>query len=245
MDTLLVEDDPAIARALVEGLARYGFVVRHVTTGAQALREHAGAAVVLLDLGLPDGDGIDVCRALRAVSDVPLIIITARSDEVERVVGLEVGADDYLPKPFGMRELVARMRAVLRRTEGSLAAAVRSAAAPPEQDRGETPLRVGRLEVHRAARRVLVAGSGAGVAQEVTQEVVLSPKEFDLLEQLASTPGAVRTRDDLLTTVWDENFHGSGRTLDVHVGSLRRKLSGVVEVQTVRGVGFRLEAVAG
>lgn len=245
MDTLLVEDDPAIARALSEGLARYGFVVRHVQTGAEALRDHPGAAVVLLDLGLPDGDGIDVCRSLRAVSDVPIIIITARSDEVERVVGLEVGADDYLPKPFGLRELVARMRAVLRRTESAPAlSAALSTALPAAPVEDEAPVRVGRLRFHQGARRVFVDPAPGQGPDPV--EVTLAAKEFDLLAQLVSAPGLVRTREELLAQVWDENFHGSTRTLDVHVGALRRKLSGAaVEVQTVRGVGFRLEAVPG
>lgn len=235
MDTLLVEDDPAIARALVTGLARYGFGVRHVTTGAQALTDHPGAAIVLLDLGLPDTDGLDVCRRLRALSDVPIIITTARSDEVERVVGLEVGADDYHSKPFGLRELVARMRAVLRRSDGGPTPSVApgTAPAPPPEDDGRHLL-LGALQVDRAARRVAVHG----------QEVALTPKEFDLLDHLAAAPGVVHTREELIARVWDENHFGSTRTLDVHVGSLRRKLSGAVELQTVRGVGFRLEAPA-
>ncbi|MET7282224.1 response regulator transcription factor [Kribbella sp. NPDC005582] len=223
---LLVEDDPAIAGALAEGLPRYGFEVRHVTTGAEALASHPAAGVVLLDLGLPDADGIDICRRIRAVSDVPLIIITARSDEIERVVGLEIGADDYVSKPFGLRELVARIRAVTRRT------AVRDqvvAAAPVDAQQ------FGVMTLDRAARRVFVSGT----------EVSLTPREFDLLALLASRPGAVHTREQLIEEVWDSNWFGSTRTLDVHVGSLRKKLAGAIDVQTVRGVGFRLEQDGG
>jgi len=221
---LLVEDDPAIAGALAEGLPRYGFEVRHVTTGAEALASHPAAGVVLLDLGLPDADGIDICRRIRAVSDVPLIIITARSDEIERVVGLEIGADDYVSKPFGLRELVARIRAVTRRT------AVRDQVAAPVDAQ-----QFGVMTLDRAARRVFVSGA----------EVSLTPREFDLLALLASRPGAVHTREQLIEEVWDSNWFGSTRTLDVHVGSLRKKLAGAIEVQTVRGVGFRLEQDGG
>lgn len=222
---LLVEDDPAIAGALCDGLPRYGFEVRHVTTGAQALASHSAAEVVLLDLGLPDADGIDVCRRIRAVSEVPLIIITARSDEIERVVGLEIGADDYVSKPFGLRELVARIRAVTRRT------AVRDQVVAALVDTQQ----LGAMTLDRAARRVFVSGV----------EVSLTPREFDLLALLASRPGAVHTREQLIEEVWDSNWFGSTRTLDVHIGSLRKKLAGAIDVQTVRGVGFRLEQDGG
>ncbi len=228
MRVLLVEDDPSIAGALCEGLPRYGFTVDHVTTGAEALAGFGEAELVLLDLGLPDADGIDICRRIRVVSEVPLIIITARSDEIERVVGLELGADDYVSKPFGLRELVARMRAVTRRT------APRSGEpeAPPAP--AETPAQqLGSLRLDRAARRAFVADS----------EVALTPKEFDLLSLLAATPGVVHTREQLIEEVWDSNWFGSTRTLDVHVGALRKKLADAVEVNTVRGVGFRLDPV--
>jgi two-component system response regulator RegX3 len=243
MDVLLVEDDASIAGALLDGLPRYGFDVQHVTTSAEALQAHPGVRLVLLDLGLPDGDGIDVCRMIRAVSDVPIIIITARSDEVERVVGLELGADDYVSKPFGLRELVARMRAVLRRTtvrdedplgETSLDSAVPLVNAQPTgvsaiaQDQV-----IGSLRLDRDGRRVFLEGA----------EIALTPKEFDLLSLLASRPGAVHTRESLISDVWDVHWFGSTRTLDVHVGALRRKLGIAIEVQTVRGVGFRLEPV--
>ncbi|MGL4304890.1 MAG: response regulator transcription factor [Mycobacteriaceae bacterium] len=234
MRVLLVEDDPAIAEALIDGLPRYGFEVTHVTTAAEARAKFSNAEVVLLDLGLPDGDGIIVCRDIRAVSEIPLLIITARSDEVERVVGLELGADDYLSKPFGLRELVARIRAVLRRTTqpGALAT---SSAAPPEaaQQLTETDLNltVGNLRVEPQTRRAYVSGT----------EIYLTPKEFDLLATLASKPGMVFGREELMNEVWDQHWFGSTRTLDVHIGALRRKLADAVEVQTVRGVGFRLE----
>lgn len=228
MRVLLVEDDPSIAGALCEGLPRYGFTVDHVTTGAEALAGFGDAELVLLDLGLPDADGIDICRRIRVVSEVPLIIITARSDEIERVVGLELGADDYVSKPFGLRELVARMRAVARRTTPRSG----EPEAPPAP--AETPAQqLGSLRLDRAARRAFVADD----------EIALTPKEFDLLSLLAATPGVVHTREQLIEEVWDSNWFGSTRTLDVHVGALRKKLADAVEVSTVRGVGFRLDPV--
>lgn len=216
---LLVEDDESISSGLAAGLARYGFTVTPVATGAAALASPP-ADVVLLDLGLPDLDGLDVCRRLRGSSQVPIIIITARGDEVDTVAGLEVGADDYVSKPFGVREIVARIRAVLRRT---------SPVAPPlPGDRVD----LGRVQVDRAARRVFRDG----------REVALTPKEFDLLALLAELPGTVFTREQLIEAVWDEHWFGSTRTLDVHVGALRRKLGDAVGLDTVRGVGFRLGA---
>jgi DNA-binding response OmpR family regulator len=213
MRVLLVEDDEPIAESLTRGLSRYGFEVRWVQTGAEALASVADAALVLVDLGLPDMDGLDVCRELRARGDVPIIVISARSDEVDRVVGLEIGADDYVTKPFGVREVVARIRAVLRRAQ--------PAAAPEEH---------GRLRIDRRGRRVHLDGT----------ELVLTPKEFDLLAYLAEEPGAVFTREQIREAVWDENWFGPTKTLDVHVGVLRRKLGDAAAVETVRGVGFRL-----
>lgn len=217
MHILLVEDDLSIADSLREGLVRYGFDVDHVTTGSAALAAD-NPDVVLLDLGLPDMDGLDVCRRLRAHSAVPIIVITARGDEVDTVAGLEVGADDYVAKPFGVREIIARIRAVTRRT---------SAAAPGD----EGPLRVGSVEVDTAARRVFCGG----------EEVPLAPKEFDLLSTLAQRPGTVLTRESLIDTVWDTHWFGSTRTLDVHIAALRQKLAGSLTITTVRGVGFRLD----
>jgi DNA-binding response OmpR family regulator len=213
MRVLLVEDDEPIAESLTRGLSRYGFEVRWVRTGAEALTA-GDFALVLVDLGLPDMDGLDVCRELRARGDVPIIVISARSDEVDRVVGLEIGADDYVTKPFGVREVVARMRAVLRRAQ-------------PAQREPEVH---GRVRIDRRGRRVHLDGD----------EVELTPKEFDLLVFLAEEPGAVFTREQIMEAVWDENWFGPTKTLDVHVGVLRRKLGDAASLETVRGVGFRL-----
>jgi two-component system, OmpR family, response regulator RegX3 len=213
---LLVEDDDAVAESLTRGLGRYGFDVEWVRTGAEALRAELGD-VVLLDLGLPDIDGLDVCRQLRARSDVPIIVISARADETDRVVGLEIGADDYVSKPFGVREVIARIRAVLRRVQ-------------PSSVPGDEPAPAGRLVIDRRSRRVHADGV----------EVALTPKEFDLLAFLAEAPGAAFTREQIMEAVWDANWFGPTKTLDVHVGALRRKLGDVIAVETVRGVGFRL-----
>jgi two-component system response regulator RegX3 len=215
MDVLLVEDDDTIAEPLVKGLARAGFVVRRVATGAAALAEPA-VDVVLLDLALPDVDGYEVCRQLRARSDVPIICVTARAEEVDRVVGLELGADDYVVKPFGFRELVARIRAVTRRAQPRPEAA--------------TVVGFGGLEVDRRTRQVTVDGA----------EVQLTPKEFDVLALLAEDPGAVMSRQRIFEEVWDPHWYRPTKTLDVHVASLRRKLGASGWIETVRGVGFRL-----
>lgn len=219
---LVVEDDDSIGEPLELGLRREGFEVTRARTVAEALAAEE-PSIVLLDLGLPDGDGLDLCRRLRARSAVPIIVVTARGEEVDRVVGLELGADDYLVKPFGFRELLARMRAVLRRTGGA--------------DRGEAAeaaevveVADGRVVLDRRARRVAVDG----------EEVPLTRKEHDLLSLLAEDPGAVRTREEILTRVWDEHWYGPTKTLDVHVASLRKKLGVPDAVETVRGVGFRL-----
>jgi two-component system, OmpR family, response regulator RegX3 len=217
---LLVEDDESIASPLVRGLEREGFSVEHTATGAAALASVRGgdlADVVLLDLGLPDVDGFDLCREMRAGSDVPIIVVTARGDEVDRVVGLELGADDYVVKPFGLRELVARIRAVVRR------AVPRSA-----DDSLDTTSRG--LAVDRRTRRVTLDG----------REIALTPKEFDLLSLLARDPGAVCSRQQILDEVWDPHWYGPTKTLDVHVASLRKKLGDPRWIETVRGVGFRL-----
>ncbi|HZD38254.1 MAG TPA: response regulator transcription factor [Actinomycetes bacterium] len=215
MRVLLVEDDSSIAEPLAAGLARYGFEIDLVHTGQEALAAPAHD-IVLLDLGLPDMDGIDVCRQLRPGSAVPIIVITARGDEVDRVLGLELGADDYVVKPFGFRELVARIRAVSRRTQG---------AGEPEGIQ-----RLGSMDLDRRERRVRVDGV----------DVVLTAKEFDLLALLAEDPGAVIARERILERVWDQHWFGPTKTLDVHVASLRRKLGDPGWIETVRGVGFRL-----
>jgi two-component system, OmpR family, response regulator RegX3 len=214
---LIVEDDDAVAVPLEQGLVREGHVVVRVATGADALAADE-PDVVLLDLGLPDMDGYEVCRRMRARSDVPIIVVTARGEEVDRVVGLELGADDYLVKPYGFRELVARIRAVTRRSERRVPAAD-----------GDV-LGSGDLTVDRRTRIVTVGGA----------EVALTPKEFDLLAFLAAEPGAVRTRREILETVWDPHWYGPTKTLDVHVASLRRKLGDASLIETVRGVGLRL-----
>ncbi|MGW1744967.1 response regulator transcription factor [Streptomyces sp. NPDC002092] len=223
MRVLLVEDDEPVAESLRRGLVRYGFEVEWVTTGGAALRHQGPYDVVLLDLGLPDTDGLDVCRALRERGDVPIIVISARSDETDRVVGLELGADDYVSKPFGVREVIARIRAVLRRVQ----------ARTPEAAAGG-PDRYGpRLTIDRKAARVHVDGA----------EVALAPKEYDLLAFLTEEPGALMSREQIMEAVWDANWFGPTKTLDVHVAALRRKFTGVITIEAVRGVGFRLEIV--
>jgi two-component system, OmpR family, response regulator RegX3 len=224
MRVLIVEDDDAIATPLAKGLVREGLEVERVETGENAVERAATTSfdVVLLDLGLPDRDGFDVCRELRARSDVPIIVVTARSEEVDRVVGLELGADDYIVKPFGFRELVARIRAVARRRSPRPEAAT--------VDRSTTEL--GGLHVDRRTRRVVLDGA----------DIALTPKEFDLLAFLAEDPGAVCGRQQVLEEVWDPHWYGPTKTLDVHVASLRKKLGDASWIETVRGVGFRLRA---
>jgi len=221
VDVLIVEDDDAIAEPLARGLERENLRPRRVATGAEALA--AGPAdVVLLDLGLPDMDGRDVCRRLREVSEVPIIVVSARGEEFDRVLLLELGADDYLVKPFGLQELVARIRAVTRRSRGNTRAASTAAdAAPPT---------IGALAVDRRAHRVTLDGV----------EVALTPKEYDLVALLAADPGRVFTRTEIFDEVWDPHWYGPTKTLDVHVASVRRKLGDPGWIETVRGVGFRL-----
>ena len=215
MHILVVEDEDAIADPLVAGLKREGYDVSRVATGEGAL-EASAADLVLLDLRLPDIDGLDVCRQLRERSRVPIIVLTARGEEADRVVGLELGADDYVVKPYGLRELIARIRAVTRR-----AAAL-----------GGTngPLRAGELEVDERSRRATLDG----------RELELTPKEFELLAALARDPGAAVSRQRLLAEVWQTSWYGSSKTIDVHVAALRRKLGDPDWIETVRGVGFRL-----
>ncbi|HSP73035.1 MAG TPA: response regulator transcription factor, partial [Gaiellaceae bacterium] len=216
MRILVVEDEDAIAEPLAEGLRREGFEVDRVANGADALAapEHD---LVLLDLRLPDVDGFTVCRELRSRSDVPIIVVSARGEEVDRVVGLELGADDYVVKPFGFRELVARIRAVARR--GTTRAA----------DVGGV-VQVGPLVVDRRTRRVTIDG----------EEIALTPKEFDLLGVLVDDPGALCSRHQILDSVWDPHWYGPTKTLDVHVANLRRKLGDPRWIETVRGVGYRI-----
>jgi two-component system, OmpR family, response regulator RegX3 len=212
---LVVEDEDAIADPLVAGLRREGYDVSRVATGEGAL-DASPADLVLLDLRLPDIDGLDVCRRLRERSHVPIIVLTARGEEADRVVGLELGADDYLVKPYGLRELIARIRAVMRRA-ASFAGR-------------EGPLRVGDLEIDERSRRATLAG----------RELDLTLKEFELLAALARDPGAAVSRQRLLAEVWQTSWYGSSKTIDVHVAALRRKLGDPGWIATVRGVGFRL-----
>jgi DNA-binding response OmpR family regulator len=218
---LFVEDEPSISEPFSAALAREGFepVVAGTLAEARASATERAPDLVLLDLGLPDGDGRDLCRELRAASDVPIIVLTARGTELERVLGLELGADDYVVKPFSGAEVIARMRAVLRR------------ARPPRSSSGA--VEVGPLRVDLAARRVWLDDA----------ELQLSRKEFDLLAELLAHAGEVVTREDLMARVWDENWFGSTKTLDVHVRWLRGKLGDDPAsprfLHTVRGVGFR------
>jgi DNA-binding response OmpR family regulator len=220
---LLVEDDRSIASSLVEGLQAAGHDVTHVSTGAQALARWTDHDMVLLDLGLPDMDGRDVCRALRARTNAPIIMLTARSEEFDRVLGLELGADDYVTKPFSFRELVARIRAVSRRTTDM--------DGPPEILATQ---QVGELAIDRRTRRVHLG----------QDELQLTAKEFDVLAYLASDVGTVRTRTDILHSVWDEHWYGPTKTVDAHVASIRKKLGNSDWITAVRGVGFRLEPPA-
>ena len=226
---LLVEDERSIAEPFARMLGREGFVATVAATAASALEafDREPPDLVLLDLNLPDGDGRDVARELRSRSRVPIIMLTARGTETDRVVGLEIGADDYVVKPFSAAEVVARIRAVLRRTAES---------APNADTVPTEPIEIRELRIDPAARRVVLGDD----------EVELSRKEYDLLLALAARAGTVVTREDLMSEVWDENWFGSTKTLDVHIGWLRRKLGDDAAeprwIETVRGVGFRFAA---
>ncbi|MFF4956427.1 response regulator transcription factor [Streptomyces sp. NPDC001222] len=233
MHVLLIEDDDRVAGPLAEGLRRFGFTVEHARNGADGLAAPE-AEMVLLDLGLPDMDGIDVCRALRSRSSVPIIMITARDDEVDRVLGLELGADDYVSKPFGVRELVARIRAVTRRARPPAPATPREEPQPSDdlaQRPGRSRIqRIGPLTIDHRTRRVHLHQA----------PITLAPKEFDLLVCLAEDPGAVCSRQQILDTAWEPNFFGPTKTLDVHIAALRRKLGDSSWIENIRGIGFRL-----
>jgi DNA-binding response OmpR family regulator len=218
---LFVEDERSIAEPFSHALEREGFepVVAQTAAEALTLADRIDPALVLLDLMLPDGDGRDICRELRRRSDRPIIMLTARGTETDRIVGLELGADDYVVKPFSGPELIARIRAVLRRSNSG--------------DGQQRLLRVHELELDMGSRRVTLAGD----------ELDLSRKEFDLLAALMLRAGRVVRREDLMAEVWDENWFGSTKTLDTHIGWLRRKLADDPAepryIHTVRGVGFR------
>jgi DNA-binding response OmpR family regulator len=195
--------------------------VEHADTGQAGLRKLSEGSwdVILLDLGLPDMDGIEVARHVRERQSVPIIVISARGDETDRVLALELGADDYLVKPFGMRELLARIRAVRRRYGQN-----------PEVS-PETSVTVGDLVIDSRQRRAVLHGT----------ELELTPKEFDVLYYLALDPGAAHRRETILADVWDMNWYGSTKTLDAHVAALRKKLGNPQWIESVRGVGFRLQ----
>jgi two-component system response regulator RegX3 len=224
---LLVEDEESITTPLVEALQREGFDTAVAPTAAESLEafERARPDLVLLDVMLPDGSGFDVCRELRSHSRVPIIMLTARGEEADRVAGLELGADDYVVKPFSARELVARVRAVLRR------------AAEAGERKAEGITEVGEVQLDPARRSASFRG----------EELELSRKEFDLLRLLIENAGSVVTRERLIDEVWDTNWFGSTKTLDVHVSGLRKKLDddpGASRyIHTVRGVGFRFTSV--
>jgi len=211
---LVVEDDQSIATQLVRGLERAGYTADSVAMGTDALRRPP-SDVVLLDLGLPDVDGVDVCRQLRQASDTAIIVVTARGEEKDRVLALDEGADDYLVKPFGLAELLARIRAVLRRGQ--------------RQGGGET-VRHGPLTIDLRTRKVTVSGN----------EVALTPKEFAILECLTADPGRLVTRQEIVERAWDEHWYGPTKVLDVHLAALRRKLGDPSLIETVYGHGFRL-----
>ena len=225
---LVVEDEASISEPFAEALRRAGFdpVLTGTAAGALELAAEADPDLVMLDLALPDGDGRDVCRELRKRSDVPIVMLTARGTEMDKIVGLELGADDYVVKPFSAAEVISRIRAVLRRSG-------------QRDGQPEEPLRIGQLELDPGARIARLRGS----------ELDLSRKEFDLLAELMRNAGQVVSREDLMARVWDVNWFGSTKTLDVHIGWLRRKLdddpNSPTYIETVRGVGFRFAAPEG
>jgi DNA-binding response OmpR family regulator len=217
---LVVEDEASISSFISLYLKNSGYEVRSAATGAEAIQQlQAGpVSLILLDLMLPDVDGIDLARRLRQRWDVPILMLTARDEDVDKIIGLEVGADDYMTKPFNPRELVARVKAILRRS------------APERREREEKVMRHGELVIDAGRREVRVGET----------EVQLAPKEFDLLWELLDHKGLVLTRDQLLERVWGYTFAGDTRTVDVHVRQLRRKLGDASPIVTVWGVGYKV-----
>jgi DNA-binding response OmpR family regulator len=217
---LVVEDETSIASFVAAYLRNAGYSVRTSATAQAALLELASEApaLIVLDLNLPDGDGVELCRRIRKGSDVPILMLTARDEDIDKIIGLEVGADDYMTKPFNPRELVARVKSVLRR-------------AAPERRRSETDeLHHGDLAINAGKREVHVRDD----------EIRLAPKEFDLLWELLDHRGIVLTRDQLLERVWGYTFAGDTRTVDVHVRQIRRKLGDASPIVTVWGVGYKV-----
>ncbi|MFE0801597.1 response regulator transcription factor [Streptomyces sp. NPDC058834] len=215
VQVLVVENEKRAADALVQALRRHGYLARSVDTGAMALQALQGIDMVLLGLDLPDLDGLEVCRRIRAASDVPIITVTARGAELDRVLGLQAGSDDYVVRPYGFRELLARMEAVLRRVR-------------PQRHAAQV-ITYGPLRIDPGTRETLLDG----------KRVELTPKEFDLLHLLASQPGVTLSRRELMSQVWDDDW-SHGRTIDTHVSTLRSKLGSSSWIVTVRGVGFHL-----
>jgi DNA-binding response OmpR family regulator len=217
---LVVEDESSIASFVALYLKNAGYTVRTAANGSEALAQFQASppALIVLDLMLPDIDGIEVCRRIRTTSDVPILMLTARDEDVDKIIGLEVGADDYLTKPFNPRELVARVKSILRR------------ASPERRQIESKQLRHGQLLVDAGRREVKVGD----------EEIQLAPKEFDLLWELLDHRGLVLTRDQLLERVWGYTFAGDTRTVDVHVRQLRRKLGDASPIVTVWGVGYKV-----
>ena len=217
---LVVEDEASIASFVSLYLKNAGYAVRTVATGAEAMASINAdqPSLIVLDLMLPDVDGVELCRRIRGRSDVPILMLTARDEDVDKIIGLEVGADDYMTKPFNPRELVARVKSILRR------------ATPARADRESAVIRHGDLCVDAGRREVKVG----------EEEIQLAPKEFDLLWELLDHRGLVLTRDQLLERVWGYTFAGDTRTVDVHVRQLRRKLGDASPIVTVWGVGYKV-----
>jgi len=217
---LVVEDEASIASFVSLYLKNAGYAVKTAATGAEAMQHLAAGApeLIVLDLMLPDVDGIELCRRVRQRWDVPILMLTARDEDIDKIIGLEVGADDYMTKPFNPRELVARVKSILRR------------AAPERRDRESDVLAHGDLVIDAGRREVRVG----------EQEIQLAPKEFDLLWELLDHKGLVLTRDQLLERVWGYTFAGDTRTVDVHVRQLRRKLGDASPIVTVWGVGYKV-----
>jgi DNA-binding response OmpR family regulator len=217
---LVVEDESSIASFVALYLKNAGYTVRTAATGNEALAQFQASTpgLIVLDLMLPDIDGIEICRRIRKTSDVPILMLTARDEDVDKIIGLEVGADDYLTKPFNPRELVARVKSILRR------------ASPERRQIESKQLRHGQLLIDAGRREVRVGD----------EEIQLAPKEFDLLWELLDHRGLVLTRDQLLERVWGYTFAGDTRTVDVHVRQLRRKLGDASPIVTVWGVGYKV-----
>ncbi len=246
---LVVDDEPGIRRVLVSFLRASSYDTREAGSGEEALTQFTARTpdLVLLDLGLPDMDGLEVLRQMRMVADVPTVLVTARAEETDKIVGLSVGADDYVTKPFSPREVVARVAAVLRRTAPS---------APRSPGGADSPLRFAGLVVDPRRREVKVTTSTDSPSIRVDprrrevnldgEEVQLSALEFDLLLALAREPGRVFSRAQLLEKVWGANFYGDERVVDVHIRALRRKLRDSVDdprvIATVRSVGYKFVA---